>query len=203
MYTDMKGNAPVWWQWALSGSLVVAGIVLTATGVGGVLGGVLISAGVNSVIGGYVNEMAGGSYTAGWVGGAVTGAFAGFGAGLGGTFLLNASNSVGTSVFVNLLKFGGASFGFGMTGSFAGSLTTSLIDQTPFNFNDSFNLSLLAGATTLLGGLGSTMSNVVFSSSQAPVYTGVGLGMVFLTEATSDTITTIPSFSDSIMNRNI
>ena len=39
MGCDPYGNAPEWWQWAISGTMFVAGVALVATGVGGVAGG--------------------------------------------------------------------------------------------------------------------------------------------------------------------
>lgn len=39
-------------------------------GAGGIAGGVLLSAGAASLIGGYVTEASGGSFAAGWAGGA-------------------------------------------------------------------------------------------------------------------------------------
>ena len=50
MYSDDDGRSPEWWQCGLSGAAVIAGIVLSATGVGGILGGVLIGAGAGSII---------------------------------------------------------------------------------------------------------------------------------------------------------
>ena len=70
MLSDPTGYAPEWWQWVISGTMVVAGIAMVATGVGGVAGGALICAGANSIIGSYVSEATGGSSVAGWTGGA-------------------------------------------------------------------------------------------------------------------------------------
>ena len=47
---------PEWAAWLISGAAIVGGIVLCATGVGGILGGVLIGAGAGSLINGYVTE---------------------------------------------------------------------------------------------------------------------------------------------------
>ena len=46
---------PKWLAWTISGGFIIVGIVLTATGFGGILGGGLIGAGVGSLIGGYSN----------------------------------------------------------------------------------------------------------------------------------------------------
>lgn len=46
MLTDSEGNAPKWWQWLVSGALIVVGAVLCATGVGTALGvGLLVAGG--------------------------------------------------------------------------------------------------------------------------------------------------------------
>ena len=70
---------------------------LVATGVGGVAGGALICAGANSMIGSYVSEATGGSSIAGWVGGMITGAACGTGAGLAGNLLVQAATATGAA----------------------------------------------------------------------------------------------------------
>ena len=45
MMNDTEGNAPAWWEWLISGALLVVGAVLCATGVGSVFGAGLIAAG--------------------------------------------------------------------------------------------------------------------------------------------------------------
>ena len=74
-YSDPSGNLPKWAAWLISGVAIVGGIVLCATGVGGILGGVLIGAGAGSLINGYVTEANGGDFTAGYIGGAISGGF--------------------------------------------------------------------------------------------------------------------------------
>ena len=74
-YSDPSGNLPKWAAWLISGVAIVGGIVLCATGVGGILGGVLIGAGAGSLINGYVTEANGGDFTAGYIGGAILGGF--------------------------------------------------------------------------------------------------------------------------------
>ena len=105
MFFDCNGLAPKPWQWIVSGALIVGGSILTATGIGGPLGGAMICAGTNSIIGSYASEASGGSSTAGWYGGIVSGAISGFGAGLGGNFLTCATNSTGLSC-LGLLSIG-------------------------------------------------------------------------------------------------
>ena len=95
MLSDHNGHAPEWWQWAISGAMVVAGVALVATGVGGLAGGSLICAGANSIIGSYISEATGGSSFAGWAGGMITGAMCGTGAGLAGKLLVDATAATG------------------------------------------------------------------------------------------------------------
>lgn len=42
-----------WLAWTLSGVAIIGGIALSATGVGGILGGILIGAGAGSIIADY------------------------------------------------------------------------------------------------------------------------------------------------------
>ena len=83
MYSDPTGHIPEWLVWIISGAAVTFGIVLCATGVGGIAGGVFIGAGAGSLINGYVTKTEGGDFAAGYVGGAISGALCGVGAGLG------------------------------------------------------------------------------------------------------------------------
>ena len=70
MYADPSGHLPEWAARLISGAVIVGGIVLCATGVGGILGGVLIGAGAGSLINVYVTEANEGDFTAGYIGGA-------------------------------------------------------------------------------------------------------------------------------------
>ncbi|NLK13121.1 MAG: hypothetical protein GX312_05950 [Candidatus Phytoplasma sp.] len=45
-----------------------------------------MTASVSSMVGGYLNEQSGGSFTAGWVGGAVAGFVSGLGAGMASSY---------------------------------------------------------------------------------------------------------------------
>src|SRR5690554_2975421 len=79
MYIDGDGNSPTWWNpfswstdtWMKVGSaaMIVGGIMLLATPIGGVL----LAGSVGSLVGGGVNEISGGSFSSGWIGGLVTG----------------------------------------------------------------------------------------------------------------------------------
>ena len=72
-YADPSGHDPEWWQWAISITEVVIGIGLCFIPFTQPLGGVLIGTGIGSMINGYLNEYNGGSFTAGWAGGQVSG----------------------------------------------------------------------------------------------------------------------------------
>ena len=99
----------------LSTIAIIGGCLLVATGMGGPIGSMLISAGISSLIGGYNSLSSGGSFFAGWVGGAINGAIAGaFPLGIG-------------RIFGNTL------------GSFVGSLITDSIDKGFGKNNKSFS----------------------------------------------------------------
>ena len=73
---DPSGHEAKWWQCLISGLEVVAGIALCfVPGMQG-FGATLIGIGAGSIINGYITELNGGSFTAGWAGGQVAGAFA-------------------------------------------------------------------------------------------------------------------------------
>ncbi len=108
MMNDTEGNAPAWWEWLVSGVLLVAGTVLCATGVGSALGAGLISAGgsmmasnimsaagvdgkVASIISAGLNIAAGVVLCATGIGGALGASMIGSGVGsIGGGFLSEA-----------------------------------------------------------------------------------------------------------------
>ena len=75
-YADPSGRKAEWWQWLISGLEVAAGIALCFVPGAQAYGAALIGLGVGSIINGYITESNGGSFTAGWVGGQVAGAFA-------------------------------------------------------------------------------------------------------------------------------
>ena len=163
MYTDRAGNAPTWWQLTISLTMVCAGLILTASGVGGILGGILISAGANSIIAGYVNESYGGSYTGGWCGGLIIGAGCGTGAGLAGKLMLLASESVGLPALGYLGAGLFSSYMGGATGCFAGAYVTSLFDNTYFDTRQNLIKSQYGGIVNVLAGYGSGLTNAIHS----------------------------------------
>lgn len=140
---------PKWLAWALSGAAVIAGVALSATGVGGILGGILIGAGAGSLINGYVNEANGGSFDAGYIGGAISGALCGVGAGVGGIAFNAAAKATGAALIGNIMLGASSSFVGGFAGNMAGVMTTAKIDGT---FND-INWSKTAGISAAVGGL--------------------------------------------------
>ena len=172
------GLAPEWWQWVISGTMFVAGVTLVATGVGGVAGGMLICAGANSIIGSYTNEAAGGSSLAGWVGGMVTGAVCGLGAGIAGNLFCAATNAVNLTCIGNLFFSGTVGFGLGSIGSFSGQYITSIIDGTEFDVEKALLVSAYTGGVNCLSGIAS----------------GIGNGLKCLPEVSS-TSTTLASFA--------
>jgi RHS repeat-associated protein len=133
MYADPSGLAPEWWQWAISGVMFLTGVALIATGFGSSVGGVLVCASTNSIVNSYLSEAAGGSSTAGWLGGMITGAFCGIGAGIAGNLLTSATNSVGFACLGKTIAGHGAAFGFGVAGSYAGQITSAAIEGKTFD----------------------------------------------------------------------
>ena len=126
---DPTGYSPKSWQWVISGAMVVAGIALLATGVGGVAGGALICAGANSIIGSYTSEAAGGSSIAGWAGGMVSGAICGLGAGVAGKLFLSATQLTGAACIGTIALSGTVSATTGAVGAVLGTVITSRIDR--------------------------------------------------------------------------
>ena len=163
MECDHSGCAPEWWQWAISGAMVVTGVALVATGVGGVAGGSLICAGANSIIGSYVSEAAGGSSVAGWAGGMITGAVSGAGAGLAGNLLEQATRSVGARCIGKLVASGACAFGSGVSGSIAGQTTSAYIDGKKLNPKEMLYGSLANGAVNCISGIGAGMGSAIQS----------------------------------------
>ena len=167
---DDDGNMPKWLAWLISGVSIIAGVILTATGVGGVLGGVLISAGVGSLINGYINEASGGSFGAGWVGGLVSGALCGLGAGFAGSLMLAATNIVGMASVGLAVSGVAVSFALGTAGNMLGSWLTSAIDNKRFDAMSTFKDSLVLGILNVFAGFGSGMANAAFNAGAGAAY---------------------------------
>ncbi|MCM1350603.1 MAG: hypothetical protein NC182_05310 [Prevotella sp.] len=167
MYYDPSGHLPEWAAWLISGSAIVGGIILCATGVGGVLGGALIGAGAGSLINGYVTKANGGDFTAGYIGGAISGALCGVGAGLGG-MAFTAASEVANLACIGYMALGvTASFAGGFVGNLAGTVYTSWHESGFKNVNINWGETLLTsavmGSLNIFAGMGSAMSSIAGS----------------------------------------
>lgn len=160
-YCDPSGHKSKWWAWLLSGISVTAGIVLSATGIGGVLGGILIGAGAGSLINGYVNEANGGSFVGGYIGGAISGALCGLGAGWAGTLYMSATAASGGAVLRLLGASMATSFSLGFMGNMSGTLVTALWDKQSVNTKSLIHSSITIGALNILAGFGSGISSEI------------------------------------------
>lgn len=162
MFIDCSGEGPELWQWVTSGALFVIGTVLVATGIASVAGGTMICASVNSIVSSYVNEMMGGSANAGWWGGLITGAVSGFGAGLAGNAIYAAVDLSGLKMIGTLAKGFSYAFGLGTVGSLLGQSASSIIDGKEFDWNKAAIPAVANGTITMLSGIGSGISNVMY-----------------------------------------
>ena len=167
MYADPSGHLPEWAAWLISGAAIVGGIVLCATGVGGILGGVLIGAGAGSLINGYVTEANGGDFTAGYIGGAISGALCGVGAGLGG-MAFAAASEVANLACIGYMALGvTASFAGGFAGNLAGTVYTSWhnsgFKSVDIDWGETLATSAIMGSLNILAGMGSAMSSIAGS----------------------------------------
>ena len=199
MYTDSLGMAPEWWQWTVSGLMVVGGAVLIATGVGGIAGGSLICAGANAIIGSYVSEASGGSSTAGWVGGMVTGAISGIGAGAAGNLLISATNMTGVACLGTVAASGTVAFTSGAIGSSAGAVVTSKIDGKALSKTEIAQTAVIGGTVNtvagLASGIGTGLANMpLISETSKAVANFISTGWSLLSEAANDALNTIVSW---------
>lgn len=195
---DPTGDAPKWWQWAVSGAMVVAGIAMVATGVGGVAGGALICAGTNSIVGSYVSEATGGSSDAGWAGGMITGAACGMGAGFAGNMLVQATETVGTACFANLIKGGMVAFGSGALGSATGQIVSATIDGTELNTRELVNSSMATGVINCLSGTGAGIGKALselpaIGTTSTVLANSLNAGWSLITETVCDFLGTVAS----------
>ena len=122
MYIDQFGTswASFWnsvgswlksnWEKVVSVVEIIAGAVALFIPGGQAVGSVLLSMGVTSMMSGYANELSGGAFLSGWVGGQISGLFAAI-PGLGPV----------------------ASAVMGFTGGFVGSVTTEIMDNALYN----------------------------------------------------------------------
>ena len=195
---------PEWLGWVVSGAAIVGGVILSATGVGGILGGVLIGAGAGSLINGYISEANGGSFAAGYIGGAISGALCGVGAGLGGMAFAAATEATKFVCMGYLGLVAASSFGFGFVGNLAGTVYTSWhnsgFKNVDVNWRETLAVSALAGSLNVLAGMGSGISSVVGEMGKAAIDLNSKLALRILagtiagaTEAVYDAISYILS----------
>lgn len=201
MYIDPYGMAPELWQWIASGAMFVGGVALVATGVGGVAGGALICAGVNSIIGSYTAEAAGGSSTAGWIGGTITGLICGAGAGIAGDIMLAATEITGVACIGKTILGLGVAFGMGAGGSLAGQYATAAIDKKAFNWTEALPSALATGTINMLAAVGAGMGGAMkglpeFTTTSKALANALNAMCGIGTEAICDTLSVVISFFD-------
>lgn len=198
MLHDPNGQAPEWWQWVVSGAVVATGVVLVATGVGGVAGSSLICAGVNSIVGSYVSEATGESSTAGWVGGMITGAFCGAGAGFAGELFLKATTATGIACLGNLAASEIVAFGSGFFGSVAGQIVSACIDGKDIALKDTVSAAVATGSINCLAALGSgyggAFQGLPAISTTTPILANsLNTACTLVTEALCDVLSVVSS----------
>ena len=184
--TDQTGELGAWWQTALSVGAIVAGLALTATGVGGVAGAMLVSAGASSLVGGELSEANGGSYAAGWIGGGIGGAICGGGAGLGGALFNSATESVGMSVLGCLGKAIGVSYGTGVFGNIASLAITDRINGDKIDWKETISTSLVKGTTNIFSAIGCGMTNLLTGQGSPSINRALGVGLSVSVQAITD-----------------
>ena len=196
MYADPSGLAPEWWQWAISGVMFLTGVALIATGFGSSVGGVLVCASTNSIVNSYLSEAAGGSSTAGWLGGMITGAFCGIGAGIAGNLLTSATNSVGFACLGKTIAGHGAAFGFGVAGSYAGQITSAAIEGKTLDEKKALESALATGVINCFAGIGAGMGNAIkdmpiISTTSKVCANTINAGWSVVSETIVDTLSVI------------
>ncbi len=185
MYADPSGCLPKWAAWIISGVAIVGGIVLSATGVGGILGGILIGAGAGSIINGYVTEANGGDFTAGYIGGAISGAICGVGAGLGGTAFALASEASNLACVGYIALGVTASFAGGFAGNLAGTAYTSWhssgFKSVDIDWGETLITSAIMGSLNILAGIGSAIVSITGAMGRVTVDVNSKFALRFLT----------------------
>lgn len=135
------------------------------------MGGVLIGSGANSIINGYVNEANGGSFTAGYIGGAVSGGFCALGAGAGGYALIAAEGAaINSAVIGNLALSICTPLTIGFSGNMLGTITTNWIDsgceRVDIDWKETVQSSLFVGTLNVFAGIGSGIATTISSLGQ-------------------------------------
>ena len=177
------------------------GVGLVLSGGGALLGGILIGAGAGSLINGYVNEANGGSFLAGYIGGAISGALCGAGAGIAGNLYMSATNTSNLAMLKLVGKSVGVSFAGGFAGNIVGTLFTCGIDKQSVNVKDLVLNSVAMGGLNIFAGFGSGISSGVAKWGELAVDTNSQLAYRLLsgtiaggTEAFYDTTSYLCSF---------
>lgn len=199
MYADPSGHMPKWLAWVISGFEIISGIVLCATGIGGILGGILLGAGAGSLINGYINEANGESFTAGYIGGMISGALCGLGAGIGGSLFLATTETANFASIGLIASSVLTSFAGGFTGNFVGSIYTnwheSGFKSVNINLTETLISSTIMGMLNIFAGIGSAISSASINMSKMLIDLNSKLSLRLLagltassTEATYDLI---------------
>ncbi len=189
MYLDSDGTSPQWWQLLISGAMIVGGIAMMLTGVGGILGGSLLTAGVNSLISGYLSEVSGDAYLSGWVSGGVSGFIMGLTVGIGGNLFVSASNASNLAVFGYLGLGTLTSFGGGFIAGGTNSWISNKIENKYFNYEDAIYSDIHLGLLNVMAGFGSGYSSIVFSAGNTIGYRVLGTGIALSIEGIVNLIT--------------
>lgn len=188
MYIDRDGTSPQWWQWLISGAMIVGGVAMMLTGVGGIFGGALLTAGVNSLISGYLSETSGDTYLSGWVSGGVGGFIMGLTAGIGGNLFVAASNAKNLAVFGYLGLGTLTSFVGGFVAGGAGSWISNKIENRSLNYEDAIYSGIHSGLLNIIAGFGAGYSSVVFNAGNTIGYRILGTGISLSVEGIVDLI---------------
>ena len=210
-FSDPNGHDPEWWQWVISGTLLVIGMTLaittapiaaTATGflyitatIGGIIGSGMMAAGVGSIIGGYVNEKNGGSFNAGYWGGMLSGFVIGATASIGGSLLVEASAVSNLPCFLYFLSGYGISFIGGFLGNYWGTKVTSMKDNSYFDQKKTIAMSLAIGLLNIIAAYGSQVTAVLGKeiASQSTFF-----GTIMISTLTASSSVAIESFFDIV-----
>ena len=180
-------------NWAKSeqGQLVIDGVLsvasfaaiavaVTVTTLNPVVAAALLGAGVTSLVGGFISQSNGGSFSAGWLGGAISGAFTGFGAGWAGKALQLATAAGGsaTTAAVGFGKAIGISSGFGTAGGFSGAIATQMANGEQVDIEKALSSGVINGT---VAGLAAPFTLVSEAIKQGVPAVGSAVGLIFET----------------------
>lgn len=209
MYADPSGHLPEWAAWLISVAAIVGGIVLTVAtaGIGSVIGGALIGAGAGSLINGYVTEANGGDFTAGYIGGAISSALCGLGAGFGGAALVAASEAVNFACMGYLALGVTALFAGGFAGNLAGTVYTSWhnsgFKSVDIDWEETLVSSAIMGSLNIFAGMGSAISSIAGSMGRVATDVNSKFALRFLAGLISGGAEAAYDISSYLINRLI